>query len=122
MAVYLDAKLASDECLTVLAKEKREQGGKIQDIILRPGSLSDVEETGKVVFGKTSASGTVSRGDVAEVGVRLLEAGEETRGWFDVMNGEGEVETGQAILKVLSEKIDCIEGEDLEVMKRNLEA
>ncbi|KAH8663365.1 hypothetical protein BGZ60DRAFT_411142 [Tricladium varicosporioides] len=121
MEVYLDAKLASDECLTVLAAEKRKEGGNIQDIILRPGTLSDVEETGKVVFGKTGAQGVVSRGNVAEVAVRLLEGGEDVRGWFDVMNGEGEVETREAIQKVLSEKIDCVDGEDFEVMKNNLE-
>ncbi|KAL2074843.1 hypothetical protein VTL71DRAFT_8622 [Oculimacula yallundae] len=114
MPDYYKAKLAADETLTVLAEEKGKEFGYI---VLRPGNLSDDPETDKIVMGKTPARGKVSRGDVAEVAVRLLEQ-EGARGWFDLLGGDegvkGEVE------RVVGEKVDSREGESLEVMKKDL--
>jgi nucleoside-diphosphate-sugar epimerase len=110
---YYIAKLAADDTLTVLGKEKEGFGY----IVLRPGGLSDEPESGKVQFGKTTARGLVSRADVADVAVRLLEK-EGVRGWFDLLGGEEEV--GSAVERVLREGIDSVEGEDLGVMKANI--
>jgi len=112
MPTYYKAKLAADEALTVLGEEKG-----FQYIILRPGGLTDDKETGKVSLGKTNAKGSVTRGDVAEVAARLLEA-EGARGWFDLLNGDENV--GEAVERVVKDGVNSIEGEDLEVMKKNL--
>ncbi|KAI9838088.1 MAG: hypothetical protein M1819_006243 [Sarea resinae] len=109
---YYAAKLASDEVLTALAHKRAEKGDKeFQSILLRPGALSDEAPTGKVALGKTDARGSVSRGDVAAVAARLLER-PDTRGWFDLLEGEEPVES--AVERVVKEKVDCVEGEDLE--------
>ncbi|PMD36873.1 NAD(P)-binding protein [Hyaloscypha variabilis F] len=110
---YYKAKLASDEVLTVLGEQKKGFGY----IILRPGALTDDKETGKFSFGKTRARGQVTRGDVAEVAVRLLEK-EGVRGWFDLLGGEEE--TGVAVDRVLKEGFNSVEGEDIEVMKKDV--
>jgi len=110
---YYKAKLAADETLTVLG-EGREGFGYI---ILRPGGLTDDKEVGKVSLGRTRAKGLVSRGDVAEVAVRLLEK-EGVRGWFDLLSGEEEV--GSAVERVLKEGVNSMEGEDLEVMRKDV--
>ncbi|TVY67499.1 UPF0659 protein, partial [Lachnellula suecica] len=49
MPAYYKAKLAADETLTVLARER----GGFGYIVLRPGGLSDKKEMGKVQLGKT---------------------------------------------------------------------
>jgi hypothetical protein len=59
----------------------------------------------------------VTRGDVAEVAVRLLEK-EGVSGWFDLLGGEEE--TGAAVERVLKEGFNSVEGEDLEVMKKDV--
>ena len=110
MSHYSVAKVAADECLTALAKQR---GGGFQDIVLRPGQLTDEGPTGKVVLGHTRAKGTVSRADVADVAVRLLER-DDTRGYYDLLNGEEDV--GDAVDRVVKEKVDCIEGEDVDSM------
>lgn len=113
MPHYYKAKLAADEVLTVLGEEKKGFGY----IILRPGGLTDEPETGKISLGKTKARGMVTRGDVADVAARLLEK-DGVKGWFDMLNGEEE--TGTAIDRVLKEKVDSMEGEDLGTMKSNM--
>ena len=113
MPTYYKAKLAADETLTVLGEEKG-----FQYIILRPGVLTDESETGKVSIGKTKARGSVSRADVADVGVRLL-AQEGARGWFDLLSGEEAVD--EAVKRVVSEGINSMDGEDLETMKKDVE-
>jgi nucleoside-diphosphate-sugar epimerase len=110
---YYKAKLAADETLTVLGEEKKGFGY----IILRPGFLTDDKETGKVSLGKTRARGFVTRGDVAEVAVRLLEQ-EGARGWFDLLAGEEDV--GSAVERVIKDGVNSIDGEDLEVVKEDV--
>jgi len=115
MPAYYRAKLAADDVLAVegMEREKRDGFGWIS---LRPGMLTDNEETGKISFGKTKARGEVTRADVAEVGVRLLEK-DGVSGWFDLLGGEEEVDA--AVERVLKDKVDCMEGEDLEEMKKS---
>lgn len=113
MPTYYKAKLAADEVLTVLGEEKG-----FQYIILRPGMLTDDKETGKVLIGKTPARGQVTRGDVAEVGARLLEA-EGARGWFDLLGGDGDV--AEEVKRVVSQGVNSMEGEDLAAMKKDVE-
>ena len=102
---YYAAKVDADEHLAAQAK-KRE--GKFQDICLRPGNLTDDAASGKFSLGKTSAKGKVSRADVADVAARLLERS-DTRGWYDLLSGDEDV--GEAVERVVREKVDCMEGE-----------
>ncbi|CAG8950656.1 hypothetical protein HYFRA_00002866 [Hymenoscyphus fraxineus] len=95
MPTYYKAKLAADEVLTVEGKERKGFGW----ICLRPGNLSDEQETGRVGIGKIGARGQVTRGDVADVGVRGVE---------------------EEVERVLKEGEDCVEGEDEGVMKANI--
>jgi nucleoside-diphosphate-sugar epimerase len=113
MPTYYKAKLAADETLTALGEQKKGFGY----IVLRPGGLTDDKEVGKISFGKTKARGMVTRGDVAEVAVKLLEK-ESVRGWFDLLGGEEE--TDAAVERVLREGINSMEGEDLEAMKKDV--
>lgn len=113
MPTYYQAKLAADEVLTVLGKERSGFGY----ISLRPGRLTDEPETGKVSLGKTKVQGGVSRADVAEVAARLLDH-DNARGWFDVIDGD--VDIKRAVDDVVREGIDCIEGEDYDLMKQNV--
>lgn len=104
---YYAANVEADECLTALAK-KRE--GDSQAVVLRPGSLTDEKPTGKV---RTKASGSVTRADVADMAVRLLER-EGVSGWLDLLQGEEPVE--KAVERVVRKGVDCVEGEDVEGM------
>ena len=105
---YAAAKVDADECLLALARQRKEP---FQDICLRPGSLTDDPPTGKVSLGRTRARGNVTRADVADIAARLLER-EDTRGYYDLLGGGEDAE--QAVERVVREKIDCIEGEDIE--------
>ena len=108
---YFAAKVEADECLTALAEGR---GTEFAAIVLRPGNLTDDTPTSKVTLGKTRASGKVSRGDVANVAVRLLER-EGVEGWLDLLEGPDEVT--EAVEKVVSEKVNCLEGEDVVAMQ-----
>ena len=116
---YYKAKNAADETLTVLGEERE----GFEYVILRPGVLSDDEETGKVRLGRTSVKGSVSRGDVAEVSMRLLERG-GFKGWLDLIGAEdGEGGSVQdEIERCIKEGVDTREGEDLEDMRKNVNA
>ncbi|KAI9645973.1 hypothetical protein NHQ30_005410 [Ciborinia camelliae] len=108
---YYKAKLAADQALVVLGQERKDWTW----IDLRPGNLSDEEETGKVSLGKTGVQGKVTRGDVAEVAVRLLEMEGLRSGYLDLLNGDEE--TGAAVNRVVAEGVDCREGEEFEDLK-----
>ncbi len=110
---YYPAKLAADECLTALSKKR---GKGFAGISLRPGSLTDEEGEGKVALGKIGARGRVRRGDVARVAVGLLESEEVGSCWLDLLEGEESVEG--AVGRCVGERVDCVEGEDLEGMMR----
>ncbi|KAL9638206.1 MAG: hypothetical protein Q9204_001580 [Flavoplaca sp. TL-2023a] len=105
---YYPAKLASDECLTAVASRRKD----LHAIVLRPGYLTDDEAIGKVSLGKTNARGRVARGDVAAVAAELLDS--DARGWLDLLQGEEDI--ADAVRRVIKEKVDCVEGEDVESM------
>ena len=109
---YAAAKVEADECLAAAAAQRGV--GDFQAICLRPGRLTGVEEVERVTLGQTPPQGEVGRRTVAEVAVRLVERG-DTRGWYDLLVGEDEV--AKAIVKVVRDKIDCVQGEDVEAMK-----
>jgi len=123
MPTYYKAKLAADDVFAVLGTQKSSK--PFSWISLRPGQLVNELETGKVAFGHTKARGKVTRADVAGVAAELLTR-EGVSGWFDLLGADeesgekGEV-VKEAVDRVLSEKVDCMEGEDLEVMKKAIE-
>lgn len=101
------AKIEADEYLTALSKQR---GADFDAIILRPGTLKDDPPTGKISLGKTRASGPVTRGDVADVTAKLLDTGYS--GWIDLL--QGDEDAASAVAHVVKEKVDCVEGEDVE--------
>ena len=105
---YAKAKLDADECLVALAKQRRDKGHAFQDIVLRPGHLTDDPPLGKVTLGYTRGKGEVSRADVADVAVKLLET--DYRGYLDLLAGEESID--EAIVRVRKDKIDAFKGED----------
>ena len=62
------------------------------------------------MIGKTPSRGSVTREDVARVAAALL-ARDDTKGWYDLLQGEDEVDA--AVEKLVKEGWDGIEGEDL---------
>ena len=115
LPTYSQAKLEADEYMTALAAQrKKDPSWPFQAINLRPGTLTDGPATRKVELGKTAKGrGTVSREDVAITADQLL-ARADVEGWIDLVNGEEDVEA--AAEKVGKEKIDAVEGEDVEGM------
>ncbi|RMZ91709.1 hypothetical protein DV736_g1036, partial [Chaetothyriales sp. CBS 134916] len=107
---YFRAKVEADEHLAALAHKRRQTDPSFQDINLRPGTLTD-EAAGKVVIGRTSARGKTSRATTAAVAAALLSR-DHTRGWYDVFDGDEDID--QAIDALVKEKFDGIEGEDLD--------
>ncbi|KAL8996946.1 MAG: hypothetical protein Q9169_003652 [Polycauliona sp. 2 TL-2023] len=105
---YYPAKLAADECLTAVASQRKD----FHAIVLRPGYLTEDNAIGKVSLGKIQARGRITRGDVAAVAVELLDS--EARGWLDLLQGEEDI--GDAVKRVVKDKIDCVEGENVEDM------
>jgi hypothetical protein len=62
------------------------------------------------LIGKTPARGKVTRADIAAVAAELL-GREDTRGYFDLVQGEDDVAT--AVNKLVKGGHDRQEGEDL---------
>ena len=106
---YYPAKLAADECLTAVAQKRRDS---FKAIVLRPGYLTDGDENGLISLGKIHDSGSIRRGDVAAVAARLLDS--EASGWLDLLEGEEKIE--DAVERVVRDGVDCVDGEDIEVM------
>ena len=117
MPAYYKAKLAADETLTVLGEERIARDKGFQYLILRPGALTDDQETGRVSLGRTKARGSVTRGDVAGVAASLLEV-DGVSGWFDLLNGDEDVQA--AVNRVVKEGVNSMDGEDIGVMKANM--
>ncbi|KAI2479795.1 NAD dependent epimerase/dehydratase [Pyrenophora tritici-repentis] len=122
---YFKAKVAADEVLTILAKERVEKEEKesveVKDrfcgVSLRPGTLTE-EKAGGVKLGKVGAGGKTSRASVAETVVEVL--GREVRGWVDVVDGDENV--GEAVERFEREGWDAVEGENLGEMKKRVES
>ncbi|OJJ46647.1 hypothetical protein ASPZODRAFT_97019 [Penicilliopsis zonata CBS 506.65] len=113
LPVYYRAKLEADEYMTALARKKQATSGSFQSILLRPGLLADGPATREVQLGKTRAEGSVTREDVAIVADKLL-AREDTHGWYDLLNGEEPVD--EAVERVVRDKVDAVDGEDVDAM------
>jgi hypothetical protein len=116
LPTYAKAKIEADEYMTALAARRKQDigAGGFQAINLRPGFLTDEPATRKVELGITAKGrGSVSREDVAIVADQLL-ARDDVEGWIDLVSGDVPVE--EAVEKVVKEKIDAVEGEDVEGM------
>ncbi|KAE8380698.1 hypothetical protein BDV26DRAFT_256831 [Aspergillus bertholletiae] len=114
LPAYAKAKLEADEYLTAIAaRRKQGQSSPFQAICLRPGTLTDEPATGKVQLGKTDGRGNVTREDVAIVADRLL-ARSDTNGWYDLINGDEPID--DAVERVVREKVDVVEGENVDAM------
>ena len=107
---YGKAKIAADHYFARQTAKRVQYDTDFQGIILRPGTLSDDEEVGRVSLGKTKTLGKISRGDVAEVATQLL-ARDDTRGWYDLQEGQESIQN--AIAKCVQDGIDSAEGEDI---------
>lgn len=116
LPTYAVAKLEADEYQTALAARRKQDPATanrpFQSINLRPGTLKDDPATRKVALGK-QGPGTVTREDVAIVADQLL-ARADTDGWYDLLNGDVDVE--KAVEQVATEKIDAVEHEDVDAM------
>ncbi|SLM37815.1 nad dependent epimerase dehydratase family protein [Lasallia pustulata] len=106
---YHAAKIDADECLTALAKQR---GGGFAAIVLRPGDLTNDVAAGRV--GQTAAQGQVRRADVAAVAAELL-GNEKANGWYDLLEGDEDI--SMAVERVVRDKVDCVEGEDVDAMR-----
>lgn len=109
---YHKAKVDADEYFVAWAEKRRKSGDTaFQAINLRPGTLTDDAATGRISMGHTRSSGNVTRADVADVAVELL-GRVDVRGYIDLLNGEDEVRS--EIERIASEKVDSLDGEDLD--------
>lgn len=122
LPTYYEAKVAADEVLTVLAKERYDDEAKkgvadkdrFHGISLRPGTLTD-ENAGGVLMGKITCQGKVSRATVAEAVVAVLDT-DGARGWIDFLDGSEDVSS--AVQRIAKEGIDSVDEEDFQGMKQ----
>lgn len=121
---YYQAKIAADEVLTVLAKQRYEaevkrgvgEGDRFCGISLRPGTLTD-EKKGGVRVGKIGVGGKTTRATTAEAVVAALRT-EGARGWIDVVDGEEDVLEAMGMLT--REGVDAVDEEDEGKMRENV--
>ncbi|PWW73753.1 hypothetical protein C7212DRAFT_359249 [Tuber magnatum] len=99
---YCEAKTVADEHLYEVGTESA-----IMDICLRPGRLSDDPATGLVSLGRCKAAGEVTREDVADVAVRLLESDAVGGLWIDMIGGDKKVE--EEVARVIRDKFTAKE-------------
>ena len=100
---YCEAKTNVDEYFYTESRKRGDgKAGGWEDIDLRPGTLTDDKGRGKVGLGKVGV-GKVSREDVGDVAVRLLEAGGAGGLWVDLV--EGDEEAGEAVERVVKGRI-----------------
>lgn len=86
---YLRAKAAADEAL---------RASGLEYTIVRPGSLTDAEPTGRVHVGERLPRGEISRADVAAVLLACLDARHTIDRSFDVVAGETPIAAAIAAL------------------------
>ncbi|KAF1846762.1 uncharacterized protein K460DRAFT_356393 [Cucurbitaria berberidis CBS 394.84] len=121
---YYKAKVAADEVLTILSKERNDNEARdsvpvkerFTGISLRPGTLTD-EKAGGVKVGKIGVGDKTSRATVAGAIVAALET-EGAKGWIDIIDGRDDVST--AIQQLTKEGMDSVDEEDLETMIENI--
>lgn len=105
---YYEAKIAADE---VLYRESLARGDGFAGICLRPGTLTDKPDSGKIALGKLPvASGDSSRETVANVIAHLLAKEDIKSCWLDLIDGDEE-DIATAVDRVVREGVDCAEGE-----------
>jgi hypothetical protein len=122
---YFKAKVAADEVLTILSKDRNDDEAKnfvpsnerFCGISLRPGGLTEAK-AGGVRMGKIGAGEKTSRATVAECIVKALET-DGSRGWIDVVDGEEDV--GKAVRRLVKEGIDSVDEENLQEMRERVE-
>jgi nucleoside-diphosphate-sugar epimerase len=123
LPTYYKAKLAADEVLTVLAKERYDKEAmhsvpsneRFSAISLRPGTLTD-EKAGGVKVGKVGVGGKTSRATTAHAIVAALETN-GAKGWIDVLDGDEDAT--DAIRKLTEDGVDAVDEEDMDLMKEN---
>lgn len=123
LPTYYKAKVAADEVLTVLSRERLEketQDGvpekeRFAGISLRPGGLTD-EKAGGVKVGRIGAGAKTSRSTTAHALVAALETG--FKGWLDVIDGDEDPKT--AIQKLVDQGVDTSEEEDWDAAKERV--
>jgi nucleoside-diphosphate-sugar epimerase len=124
LPTYYKAKIAADEVLTVLSKERYDEGVKKSvpanerfcGISLRPGGLTDAE-AGGVKAGKIGVGGKTSRATTAHAIVAALET-DGAKGWIDVIDGDEDVT--KAVQALVKNGVDTADEESLEVMRENI--
>jgi uncharacterized protein YbjT (DUF2867 family) len=89
MAVYLQAKAEADEALAASG---------LAYTIVRPGRLTDDPPTGRVTAGATVARGDITRQDVADLLVAVLETQSTVGATFNAVNGDTPIEDAVAAL------------------------
>ncbi|KAF7919349.1 uncharacterized protein EAE97_011681 [Botrytis byssoidea] len=108
-------KLNADEYLAVMAKQRNDDSpSPFQAIGLRPIWLTNAPRC-KTYLGKTKFSGRVSRADVAVVAASLLSRN-DTSGWFDLIDGNDDIESAVDI--AVQYNLNSIDMEDLEQIHR----
>lgn len=123
LPTYFKAKVAADEVLTVLSRERLEKETKdgvpekerFAGISLRPGGLTD-EKAGGITVGKIGAGGKTSRDTTAHAIAATLET--DFRGWLDVIDGDEDPKA--AIQKLADQGIDTSVEEDWEAAKERV--
>lgn len=126
LPTYYKAKVAADEVLTVLSRERYDEEVKksipinerFSGISLRPGTLTD-EKAGGVKVGKVGVGGTTSRATVAEAIVATLDTN-GVNGWIDLIDGDDDVQN--AILDLTKNGVDSADEEDFDKMRQNAAA
>ncbi|KAI5301278.1 hypothetical protein KEM55_006595 [Ascosphaera atra] len=113
LPAYCKAKLEADEFFLAETKKRVEADPDFQAILLRPGLLTEEKPSGKVELGKITTFGPVSREQVAIVMDKLLERN-DTKGWIDLIDGDEPID--QAIDRVVKDKVDAVDGEDVEAV------
>jgi len=98
IGVYFEAKTVADEHLYEVGRKRG-----IRDICLRPGGLSDDPGTGLVSLGRCKFTGGVTREDVADVAVRLLESDVVGGLWIDMIGGNKKVE--EEVARVVRDQV-----------------
>ena len=94
---------ASDDVFQLYLRAKSEadasvRGRDLDWTIVRPGSLTDDEETGLVRAGAGLPSGRIPRADVARTIATLLTTGAASRTQFDLVAGDDPIEEALASL------------------------
>lgn len=93
MPVYLEAKIAADQCL---------MKSKLDWTIIRPGLLTEEPPTGRIAAGKIHLQQAITRSDVAAVVAVCIKEDYAIGMNIDVLNGE--IDITQEIKRVCTQR------------------